>query len=631
MLNAKHLKIIELLLIRNISEEKLSYRMQISKRTLANYILQINAYFQSSAEVVRHHHIIALIIITDESFKEAMNQLRHDLIESEEITERRLADMFHYLVTYPRCTMDAISEKSYLSKSVVNTSLNALRTRLIDYNLQIKGKQNVGLELVGTEYDKRRIMIEQFPHRYADIKLSDEIEKFLTGIKKAYCLDEYTCRQLTIAIQVTIFRLKSHHFVEKSEYLDSQVFSSESFQAFKKLQRQLGKQLAIQLADQELLLIVKQVLGRRASIIDELISPNDSSLVQRIIACTIKDIELYYALKIDESIFSSNDIQLHIRQLINRLIFDIKVDNEFMGEIEERFPFSYELAKVLADNIKKAIDIHVPLEEVDFLSLYFNVYLEQLEQNRRKVQNVALITDQGLSAVNMLKTNLHKLFGSQLHIKVVNDEELTEKLYKQFDLLITTVKVDRHFNKVIYIENILDHQLLKLKIEQFLIYKDVSSEKLRNRSLLTAFICEDDIYHFNKPTTYEHVVAFLAQSLIEEGKIEPSLLSKIKAREEKKPTVIGRIGFPHISYSGSNVYVKIALLDRPLNNYPDLKICILIITPEQEANETILIRLYEEVMAISINRYLLEAIQKETSYVNFVHLLNEEMEEIKEC
>ena len=141
--------------------------------------------------------------------------------------------------------------------------------------------------------------------------------------------------------------------------------------------------------------------------LDEIISEDDQSILNRIIQQTIDDIDFYYNIKIDVELFSS-DIQLHIKYLINRLIFDIRIQNDFIDEVENKYPFAYELSKVLATNIEKEINIKVPLNELGFLSVYFSVYLQQLEQKFKEIHSIAFITDQGLSSVKLMKIQLQK-------------------------------------------------------------------------------------------------------------------------------------------------------------------------------------------------------------------------------
>lgn len=154
----------------------------------------------------------------------------------------------------------------------------------------------------------------------------------------------------------------------------------------------------------------------------------------------------------------------------------------------------------------------VPISELGFLSLYFSVYLEQLEQQIQEIHSVAIITNEGLSTSKILKINLQKIFGSHIEIVFLNEDAFENEEVKTFDLIVSTIWTNRLFNKVVYIEDILDTQLLKLKIEQFLVYKDVRNKKLFNQSVIVDFIEEKDFYHINQIDDYQGSFAFFRKN-----------------------------------------------------------------------------------------------------------------------
>ncbi|MGO1883396.1 MAG: HTH domain-containing protein, partial [Staphylococcus equorum] len=54
-LSEKHIKIVELLLNDNISLEKLSFNIEVSEKTILNYIKQINHYFDGLVVISKYH------------------------------------------------------------------------------------------------------------------------------------------------------------------------------------------------------------------------------------------------------------------------------------------------------------------------------------------------------------------------------------------------------------------------------------------------------------------------------------------------------------------------------------------------------------------------------------------------
>ncbi|MFD1415877.1 BglG family transcription antiterminator [Oceanobacillus jeddahense] len=622
-LNKKHLKMVEVLMSENMSAEKLSHFMEISQRTLSNYVAQINDYFEGASKIMKDYQILSILIYDEEQFLDRLEILRQEMNSNEEALNDRIDAVFHHLLEQKQLTIDDIAEALFLSKSVVNNVVADLKDRLQPYPLKIKGTQNVGLRLEGNEFTIRKALIEQFPARYQEIAIPEPIEQHLLHLRKKFTLDESSFSRLKLAVQVSLSRLNDGNLIEEKLDIESQVFESEDFKSFQPLKEEIAHMYSLENPNQEIFLIVLQLLGRRASIIDEILNEREHML-ERIIKQTIEDINYYYTIKIDEAMFSK-DIQLHIKYLINRLLFDVKVNNNLIDNVQQRFPFAYELSNVLAENIKKEINMDVPISELGFLSLYFSVYLEQLEQQIQEIHSVAIITNEGLSTSKILKINLQKIFGSHIEIVFLNEDAFENEEVKTFDLIVSTIWTNRLFNKVVYIEDILDTQLLKLKIEQFLVYKDVRNKKLFNQSVIVDFIEEKDFYHINQIDDYQGVIRFLSEELVREEKVDQAFTERIITREQTKSTVTGSLGFPHVTHNQHGIFVKVALIDIPLRDYPGVDIVVLLATPDEAGNEAVLIRLYEEVLAITANSYILNKITKETNYTAFAHILNQEM------
>lgn len=627
-LNEKHLTIIEMLIQNQTSVDKLSHVVGISPRTLANYVTHINDYFAGASHIMKEHSFFFVLVYEEKRFIEKLTSLQEKIQSNEEIWTDRLGAVFLYLLKQKQSTIIEIADRLYVSKSIVDNVVAKLKEMLEDYPLQIKGTQNVGLRLESNEFTIRKVLIEQFPKLYQENQIPDRIENHLFDLKRTFSLDESSFLRLKLAVQVTLDRLNGGNILDQELDIDYQIFESEDFKQFHSLTKDIEEIYSIDTAKskQEVFLIALQLFGRRASLIDEMLNDREQSLLQRIIKQTIEDIKYYYTIKIDESMFSK-DIQLHIKHLMNRLLFKVKVNNHLVNDVQERFPFAYELSTVLADNIKQEIEVEVPVSELGFLSLYFSVYLEQLEQQIKEIKTVAIITNGGLSTSKLIKVNLQKIFGSSIEIIFYTEDTFIDSELTQFDLVVSTVWTNRLFNKVVYIEDVLDSQLMKLKIEQFLVYKDVRNRKLFNQSVIADFIEEADFYHVKKPSEYLDIIHFLSEQLVEEGKVNRLFTEKILKREKAKSTTTGKLGFPHVGHEQDGIFIKVALIDTPLVDAEEIKIVILLATPEQAGHEAALIRLYEEIIALSANSFALKKLTQDTTYVSFAHILNQEMRE----
>lgn len=625
-LNNKHLRIIEALKQHKVSAERLSHIADISQRTLTNYVAQINDYFAGVFMIVKEYQVFSIFIYDENKFTEKLKIEQQRIQNDEETQENQLGAVFLYLLKEKQSTIIEIADYLYVSKSVIDNLISMLKEKLKEYPIQIKGTQNVGLRLEGNEFTIRKVLIEQFSKLYQEVNIPHQIENDLLELKRTFSLDESSFDRLKSSIQVTLSRLDGGNLLDQELDIDYQVFESDDFKHFQKLTKDIEEIYSIDKAKskQEIFLVVLQLFGRRASLIDEMLNDREQSMLQRIIQQTIEDINYYYTIKIDESMFSK-DIQLHIKYLMNRLLFGVKVNNNLIDDVQERFPFAYELSTVLAENIRKAIKVEVPVNELGFLSLYFSVYLDQLEQQIKEINSVAIITDGGLSTSKLIKANLQKIFGSHVKIVFYTEDTFKDSEMKQYDLIVSTIQTNRLFNKVVYIEDVLDSQLMKLKIEQFLVYKDVRNRKLFNQSVIADFIEENDFCHIDKLSDYQDIIRYLSQQLVDENKVDSLFTERIIKREQTKSTATGQVGFPHVSHYKDGIYIKIAMIDTPLLDKKDIKIVVLLATPEQPGHEAALIRLYEEILALTTNHFQLNKLSKETTYAAFAHMLNQEM------
>ncbi|PTK96528.1 transcriptional antiterminator, partial [Staphylococcus gallinarum] len=158
-----------------------------------------------------------------------------------------------------------------------------------------------------------------------------------------------------------------------------------------------------------------------------------------------------------------------------------------------------------------------------------------------------------------------------------------------------------------------------------LIYKYYNHKNVFNKSVIVVLINSEYFEHFDNNNSYISLIEGLADELVNEGKVENDFKQRLLIRESDKSTADKYLGFPHASHTGTTINIKVAILDEGCRDLPDLKIIILIATPDEMVNETLLIRVYEEVLAISNNAYLISKFSEKTTFQDFIQLLNQEM------
>ena len=67
--------------------------------------------------------------------------------------------------------------------------------------------------------------------------------------------------------------------------------------------------------------------------------------------------------------------------------------------------------------------------------------MQQLEQKLKEIKTIAFITDQGLSSGKLVTVQLERIFGKDIQVKVINENQIQLNDIDQFDLVVSTIKV----------------------------------------------------------------------------------------------------------------------------------------------------------------------------------------------
>ncbi|UTH00539.1 BglG family transcription antiterminator [Macrococcoides canis] len=624
LITIKHLQIIKSLLLDTHHEERLAFELGITKRTLSNYCLHIETYFNGSVKVDRSQGLLTLIVIDRISFEAQYERLLQDNAALYEEDKLRSLAIYRYLLSNEICNIDDIAELVFLSKSSTNKIIQSLKKQLSIYDIDIKGITNLGLMLVGEEFNIRRSILELYPEMYDDVSIENTLEDAVNKIISSNNFESSTQDRLRKSIFITNARLREGNTIAHQILIDQQVFQSKWYKLVEDVEIYFNSNYDVENAEKELLLIVLQIIGRRSAVTESLMTLETSEkLINNIINNTIQDIEYFYTIKVNHQLFSP-DIKLHISNMINRLIFDINIKNEITININKRYPFAYELSKVLASNIEKELNISVPENELGFLSIYFSVYLEEVERKLKNINKILIISDYGLSTFKLLKSYLIDIFGANIVVDVCA-ENIDLKKVDDYDLTISTMKLNKLFNKVLYIDDFLNQPLLQSKIEQYLIYKDYNNQKYFNHSILVDQMDKNSFQIINESYSYMELVEKLSDQIVADYNLNDKFKDDILHKETERSTISKFLGFPHTEYNGQEIIIKIALLKHALKENNEVKLVILMAIPKNVDNDTILIRLYEEILAISTNEYFIKKAEGIMDYSSFAILLNQEM------
>ena len=284
----------------------------------------------------------------------------------------------------------------------------------------------------------------------------------------------------------------------------------------------------------------------------------------------------------------------------------------FYGEVEKKYPFSFEVAKVAAKSIGSDINRKIDSIEVDYLTLYFEMVLRSLPSSMSL--NVAIISDAGIGTTGIIQRQIDSVVGQGTQFTYFSENDYAEADLSEFFLIFTSIPLKNppEAVPVIRISNILSDQWLSEEIKRVII---------TNPNLIHSTLY--DVYTLDHTASYMENLSYLMEPLEQEDLINEEFKQRVKNREEKQLTVFDNgVAFPHEVNPGSDrILLNIGIFDQEyMIEKNDINIMLLLAVPENLTadNEQQLIELYDLIFRLSRDQQFKEDISSISSKSDFI-------------
>ena len=138
---------------------------------------------------------------------------------------------------------------------------------------------------------------------------------------------------------------------------------------------------------------------------------------------------------------------------------------------------------------------------------------------------------------------------------------------------------------------------------------------------------ETRFFVLDSESTYDENIDRMVISLTNQGELDAGFSQRVREREKRSTMVLDRnIAFPHTKNMLSKLTLALGVFPEMLKDkkYGSVRLVILLGIPESMEDDTVLIRLYDEILAIGKNPDILPKIQKMESYREFLLYITEE-------
>ena len=595
----------------NITSRTLRTDIKVSKDYLLSNGIEIQSYPALGYKLIIHDEIkLNNFIFNYNNQDQSNNQLLVPVYPEDRVDY--LLRMF--LISNDYLKSDDIVERMYISKSTLTTDLKCVRDKLKYFHLELVSIPNMGMKVEGTEFHKRSAIANYcFNTDSLDEKILSKTQKTEEQKKISKLLYEILCNEnfyltdagfegLVIHIMIAFIRIKKG-VMNDVHQVESSICDTREYEIATLICDKLEEEFSIKLLEIERYYISMHLAGKQAAQYQAL---NDA--YQDIIEETLDEIHKKLNIDLTFDMDLRTSLSLHLSPLMNRLKYDMIIQNPLLDKIKEANSTAFEMGVILAYIVEKKYGFKMSDSEIGYVSLHFELAIERYKRKGSK-KNVIIICASGLGSSQILQYKIRNKFKNYInYIYVTQLYALKDVDQSEYDFILSTVPVPFKTDiPVIHIQYFLDDtDVQKLTT----VLKDSINNK--KESFITTFFRDELIFTDITSTNKTDIIHEMCQRIEKYIKLNSDYENQVLKREDYASTEFGNmIAMPHSMIPVKQPsFVALAILKKPIHWVNKNIKYIFLLSLEQGISETYT-QLYESLAALCFDEDALRRIEKE--------------------
>ncbi len=612
----------------NIPLAELAQKLNVSTRTIRNDIKVLNDILEDSA-FIEIEQGECCFYITDhyelEERKISLEKMQRDF----DSPQKRVAYIIKTLMTNDKpYSTEELAYDMNLGRTTLSNEIKKLNEVLKNYGLSIEGTQNAGIQLKGEELQLRLFILEHiYDMVYEEEAIQENIQNCIETLFEQYRLESTTEKNFFHYVVMSVDRIQSGHSLK---YMDEKFYvlqKSNAWDIIQTVANELRPLFNKEISIEEKLFMTIPLAGMRTPTDLENISKmelkqNIDEVVEEIIASIGYELNLY--LKKDNL---QKDFYYHISFMVNRLQFGYVLKNPLAEEITKKYPLAYKMAKIAAKVVEEKYHVTVPEDEVGYITAYFGAYILEYSIVQQKPYKIALICSTGRGTARLIASQLKKLLDHNAEMDLYSEKQVSAELLNDYDIVFSTVTLPFESKKqIIRIKDIFDEKELLLHIQKvkYLEKVDFLGEETSGVSLIAALLEEDTFFLLDEKKGYLENIKMMIEKLTEKGFVDEQFWERISEREKNSTMVFGHnVAFPHTvneQREGKLVFA-LGVSTKKLKSEcgENVQLIFLLALPKnKELDDSVLVRIYDEMISIAQNEQYIAEITKAENYKQLV-------------
>ena len=323
-----------------------------------------------------------------------------------------------------------------------------------------------------------------------------------------------------------------------------------------------------------------------------------------------------------------DDFVYHVFFMINRLKYGFHIYNPMVDDFKNKYSVAYKMAEIGKEVLEERAHIKMTEDEMGFLAAYFGVFLVEQESEKKRCK-IAIVCGSGKIIGRLIENQLKKVFTDVEPEFETFYGEFDETKKDCYDYIVTTTPLNLDTDiPVVFMDEVFDREYIQRKFENIR-YLAEAGHSIRKGidSLFMNLLDETRFFVLDSESTYDENIDRMVISLTNQGELDAGFSQRVREREKRSTMVLDRnIAFPHTKNMLSKLTLALGVFPEMLKDkkYGSVRLVILLGIPESMEDDTVLIRLYDEILAIGKNPDILPKIQKMESYREFLLYITEE-------
>ncbi|ORF46155.1 hypothetical protein B5800_03905 [Gilliamella apicola] len=524
-----------------------------------------------------------------------------------------------------------LMEHLCISKNTLYIYLKNIRKTLSNYNLKLINNTNTGFKVIGTEYDKRKAILDLFLINDLQsylVGFTDLEKLFLTNInldllktlesKHLYSLQlldsDFYHKNIISTIALAIARVKEGLTINEIS-IEVPKLMDHALDAIYLFLKEIENSFSITLPINEInYFILTLSINVPRLIKNPKNHPSESSIIVDELLTSIYETSNLNWTK-DKILFE--DLVNHIENFIKISSIDKERKNPILSTIINSFPFAYSLSLTHLGVIGKKYNIFFSEDEVGYIALHI---AGAIERHKAKTQqlNVIIVCGGGFAMSKIIESKINKKFPNKFNIKkTYSYAEFQLSNISDIDLTITTLPFTQENTPTVYI----DMSNIDKAIDDLKYY--LTDDQINN-NVMQLFNPENFYYFDTDKLSKKDLLVKMTVDLENQNIVSADFVSSVLERESLQTTLINDvIAIPHsMTMIANRSRVSVAIFPNGIQWEKDKKCNFIFLLAISKTDNEITDNLYDLILNLIDDKAMTKQLLKAYTFHEFKNLLS---------